>query len=124
METKRHWQDWANMILGAWLFTSPFFGIGSVNSIAAWNGYIFGAIIVLLSATALFLSQIWEDWINMAIGIWLFVSPFVLGFYHQHTVMLNHIDVGVALFGIALWAVAMYTPYASERHEHHIGHTV
>ena len=112
MVTKIRWQEWVNIALGIWLFVSPFFGFGHMSSAAAINAYFFGTVIVLLSASALFFSQIWEEWINMAIGVWLFVAPFVLGFSDMHAVKLNQMDVGVALFGIALWAAAMYPPYS------------
>ena len=123
MVTKKRWQEWVNMALGIWLFTSPFFGFGHVGSAAAWNAYVFGAIIVLLSAGALFFSQIWEEWINMAIGIWLFIAPFVLGFSLMHGVMLNQMDVGAALFFISLWAAVMHPPYEHSRDvEHSLPH--
>ena len=120
MGTKIRWQEWINMALGLWLFVSPFFGFGSVNGAAAVNGYVFGAIIIMLSGAALFLSQVWEEWINMAIGVWLFVAPFVLGFSDMHGVMLNQMDVGLALFGIALWAVAMYPTNAHGEYISHV----
>ena len=118
--TKNRWQEWVNMALGVWLFVSPFFGFGQETAPVAINGYIFGSIIVVLSASALFFSQIWEEWINMAIGIWLFVSPFVLGFSDMHGVMLNQMDVGVTLFGVALWAAAMYPTFAHGEHISHV----
>lgn len=114
VETKFRWQDWVNLILGVWLFIAPFFGIGAVYSAAAVNGYIFGAIIVAFSLYALYTGHVWEEWINMAIGIWLVFAPLALGFYGLHVVMLNHVDVGAALFGIALWATVMHTPYEHE----------
>ena len=120
MGTKIRWQEWINMALGLWLFVSPFFGFGSVNGAAAVNGYVFGAIVIMLSGAALFLSQVWEEWINMAIGVWLFVAPFVLSFSDMHEVMLNHMDVGIALFGVALWAAAMYPLHSRGQHISHV----
>ena len=120
MGTKYRWQEWTNMALGLWLLVSPFFGFGSTNSAAALDGYVFGAIIIVLSGAALFLSQVWEEWINMAIGIWLFVAPFVLGFSGMHEVMLNHMNVGIALFGVALWAATMYPVRSRVQHVSHV----
>ncbi len=31
METKQRWQDWLNLILGIWLLSAPFFGIGAAK---------------------------------------------------------------------------------------------
>ena len=123
MEPKHRWQEWINVALGLWLFVSPFFGFGNDTGAAALNAYIFGVIIMVLSGSALFLSQIWEEWINMAIGIWLFIAPFVLGFSLMHGVMLNQMDVGAALFFISLWAAVMHPPYEHSRDvEHSLPH--
>lgn len=119
MLTKNRWQEWVNMALGLWLFVSPFLGFGHETGAAALNAYIFGVIIVVLSGSALFFSQIWEEWINMAIGIWLFVAPFVLDFSIMHAVELNQMDVGVALFGMALWAAVVHPPYERSRDVEH-----
>ncbi|MFZ5589994.1 MAG: SPW repeat domain-containing protein [Pseudomonadota bacterium] len=68
METKQRWQDWINLILGLWLLVAPFLGVGLHADAAAWNSYIFGAIIALLSAAALGKPQAWEEWTNLVIG--------------------------------------------------------
>lgn len=118
MEAKYRWQEWINVALGLWLFVSPYFGYGTGS--AAMNAYIFGVIIVVLAGSALFFSQIWEEWINMAIGVWLFVAPFVLGYADMRSVMLNHMDVGVALFGVAIWAATMYPLHSHGKHVSHV----
>src|SRR5215831_8518266 len=79
------WQDWLNLLLGAWLFISPWVlgfaqtqaaaGAGATHSLAAPNAWIFGVIVVLLSIAALARTQPWEEWLNLIAGIWLFISP-------------------------------------------------
>lgn len=123
MRTKsihHRFQDVINIALGIWLLVSPFYGFGGVYSVAAWNGYLFGTIIVLLSLMALLSAHVWEEGINMMIGIWLFVAPFVLGFYDQHTVMLNYMNIGAGLFGVSLWAMAMYPLHSHGEHISHV----
>lgn len=104
METKQRWQDWVNLILGVWLFITPFIGMEMVSSAAAWNGYIFGVLVVALSIWALVQPRAWEEWINLVIGVWLILAPFVLGFTTETTAMWNHIVVGVVIGVDALWA--------------------
>jgi general stress protein CsbA len=104
MKGKERWQDWIKLVLGAWLFVAPFFGLGAVTSAAAWNGYAVGAVIIVLSLVALFIGKAWEEWLSMVIGIWLIAAPVALGFFHHHDVMLNHVDVGAAIFLVSLWA--------------------
>jgi len=104
METKRRWQDWINLILGVWLFITPFLGMDALNSMAAWNGYIFGVIVAALSIWALAQPRAWEEWINLVVGVWLILAPFILGFSTNTTAMWNHIVVGVIIGADALWA--------------------
>lgn len=110
METKQRWQDWVNLILGVWLFITPFLGMDTVMSVAAWNGYIFGTIVVVLSIWALAQPRAWEEWINFVIGVWLILAPFILGFSHQTGAMWNHIIVGVIIGVDALWAALTTKP--------------
>ena len=111
METKQRWQDWVNVILGVWLFIAPFFSIVALTSMAAWNGYIFGVIIVALSIVALIQPRAWEEWINLVVGVWLILSPFIMGYTTETTIMWNHIVVGVLVGVDALWAaLSRHTP--------------
>lgn len=105
METKQRWQDWVNLIFGFWLFITPFLvGMAGLSNMLAWNGYIFGVIIAVLSIWALVQPRAWEEWINLLIGIWLIVSPFVLGFSMHTAAMWNFIVVGIIVGADALWA--------------------
>ena len=99
MESKQRWQDWINLLLGLWLCVAPFFGLGMLNDTAAGNSYIFGAIIALLAAAALWRPQSWEEWTNLLIGLWLIAAPFVLGFTTQTAAMWNQIIVGLVVGG-------------------------
>jgi hypothetical protein len=110
MESKQRWQDWVNLALGIWLFVAPFVGLSMLDTTAAWNSYIFGAIIAVLAATALRQPQRWEEWTNLVIGLWLIVAPFVLGFGTQTAAMWNHVVVGIIVGGDALWAALARPP--------------
>ena len=107
MKSKQRWQDWVNLILGIWLFVTPFFGMELISSTAAWNSYIFGVIVVALSIWALAQPRAWEEWINLLVGVWLILAPFVLGFTMEKTAMWNHIIVGVIVGVDALWAAVV-----------------
>lgn len=101
MERNR-WQDWAMLVLGAWLVVSPFWmdAYASVSSVAAWNAYVLGALVIAMSWAALVRPQRWEEWLNLAAGIWLIIAPFLLGFFATESgAAWNQIVVGV-LVGI------------------------
>ena len=105
MERKQRWQDWMSLILGIWLFLSPFFGLG-VTGNAAWNSWIFGAVIAVMSAWALARPQIWEEWVNLAVGVWVLIAPWVLAFTPQTGATWNHIIVGLVVAADAIWVMA------------------
>jgi len=107
------WQDWLNLILGAWLFISPWVlgfantatanGATTTTSLAAGNAWIFGVIVVLLSIAALVRAQPWEEWLNVAAGVWLFISPWVLRYSHTPNALWNALIVGALVFILAVW---------------------
>src|SRR2546429_9845780 len=57
----------------------------------------------------------WQDPINVLLGAWLAVSPWVLGFQDQMAPTANGVVIGLALIAAALGAIFM--PRAWERSE-------
>lgn len=103
MMTKR-WQDWANLLLGLWLFVSPWM-LQYADSTAAWNAYVMGAGIVVFAAFAAYMPRTWEEVINTLLGVWLVVSPFLLGFAGMAGVALHTVVIGVLVMAFAMWAM-------------------
>lgn len=113
--TVGRWQDWFNLILGVWLIAAPFAGIGVTGDAAAWNSYIFGAAVAIFAVAAIARPQLCEERVNLTVGIWLVLAPFVLGFTDQPAPMWNQIIVGLLIGGDALWAAVQW----SGRRTHH-----
>jgi len=108
---KQRWQDWLMLVLGAWVFFSPFWMLSytSRGDAAAWNAYIFGAIAFVLAWAALATRQLWEEWVNLAVGGWLVIAPWVLGFYGAEPgASWNQIILG-ALIGLDALSVVSYS---------------
>jgi hypothetical protein len=103
--TDLSWQDVGNLVLGAWLFISPWILGFSALSTPAINAWVFGAIVALLALAALYAYQKWEEWLSAAIGVWVFVSPWVLGFSYDVNILWNSLIVGALLVILALWSV-------------------
>jgi hypothetical protein len=104
-EPKR-WQDLGNILLGTWLFISPWivdYVLGM--PLAAKNSFILGLAIVVFAAVAIYIPQIWEEWLNMALGAWLILSPWVLGFHVERDIATNNVIVGVSVAALATWAM-------------------
>lgn len=96
-------QDWINLVLGAFLILSPWlFGFAD-QTMAAWNSWIAGIVVAALSVAALVRFAEWEEWVNVAIGIWILVSPWVLGFSGVSAAMWTCVVLGIVIAAMAAW---------------------
>jgi hypothetical protein len=107
--------DVYNLALGAFLFVSPWL-FAFAHGAAAVDARAGGAAIAVVSIAALLLFAEWEEWILLLAGVWMVLSPFVLGF--QHTTAM-HISIGIGLAvsylaALDLWFIH-YGPRVSER---------
>ena len=106
MKEKR-WQDWLNLLIGIWLFISPWvIGFANASQGASWNAWILGVAIVVFSAIAVTLPQAWEEVINILLGIWMVISSWVIG-VASRAVETNAVIVGLLVILFAAWAMAM-----------------
>lgn len=100
---KRRWQDQVILLLGLWLFVSPWV-LGYVpGSDIALNANIAGLVIAALAAFDLYKSYAWAVAVNLLIGLWVAVSPWVAALADRGAMMTNNIIVGVAVIVLALW---------------------
>ncbi|HEX8741182.1 MAG TPA: SPW repeat protein, partial [Casimicrobiaceae bacterium] len=77
---QQRWQDWINLLLGIWLFISPWVvGFEGGQMAASWNAWILGVAIVVFSAIAVSMPQVWEEIINLLLGIWMVISSWIIG---------------------------------------------
>lgn len=112
--SKQHWQDWANAFLGAWIFVSPWAIQHIMASTATpegatvtvmWNLYVVGAAVAILALVALYAFNAWEEWVNVALGLWLFVSPWLLGFSTSAALTWNAVIAGLLVVAFAGWVL-------------------
>jgi hypothetical protein len=111
------WQDAVNLVLGIWLAVSPFALAYADQATPAWNAHVVGIVIVVLAAAAIWAFQAWEEWINAVLGLWLIVSPWVLGFSGLEAPLWNQIVVGLAVGGLALWSAISERPAGGLAHK-------
>jgi hypothetical protein len=104
-----------NVLLGIWLIISTFV-LTAFNNLpnARWNNVIVG-ILVAIFGLARFSSTAPTglSWANLVLGIWLIISPFVLGFAHVVGAMWHNVIVGI-IVGVLGWARAL-TPATAGR---------
>lgn len=111
----RSWQDTVSLILGLWLVVSPW-ALGFTGTpVAMWNAVLFGVLVAIMALMALIEFHDWEEWADMAIGAWLVVSPWVLGFAMTQAVegaanatyaaTWNVIVIGALTLAMAAWSL-------------------
>jgi hypothetical protein len=106
--------DVANLILGAVLLFSPWIFHFDAER-ASENAYIAGIVIAVLAIAALATFAVWEEWLNLIVGLWVLISPRVLGFQGT-TAMTVHVVIGAAvaiLAAIELWLLSQNPPRLS-----------
>lgn len=101
----KRWRDIVNLVLGAWLFISPLVLAAPPIHTVAWNAYLMGAIIVIAAICALAAFQPWEEWLNLVVGVWLLVSPWVMGVPVAGALVWSNVVVGVVVGVLAAWTL-------------------
>lgn len=120
------WWDAANMVIAIWFFISPWvlqFGQNAsvapleqgtpatdVVGAAAWNAWVLGVIVFLVALSAMGRLARGQEWINLLLGIWIFIAPWVLGFAYgpYGWAAGDHWIVGALIFIVsaaALWQI-------------------
>ena len=104
---EKRWQDWLNLLIGIWLFISPWvIGFAGAEYVASWNAWILGIGIVVFSALAVSIPQAWEEVINILLGIWMVISSWVIG-VASRAVETNAVIVGLLVILFAAWAMTL-----------------
>jgi hypothetical protein len=90
------------IIAGLYMLISVW--IGATGTGHAWNGIIFGIVIAVL-ATSRFVGSTgpWASWVNALIGVWLIVSPFIVG-YAGSGWEWNSIILGIIIALLGVWS--------------------
>jgi hypothetical protein len=95
-----------NVLLGIWLLFAPW--VLQFAGVAAANSVVLGFLVLVVAAGSLSvrpINYVW-GWINMLLGIWVFISPWVLGFSVLPNAFWNSLAVGAAIVVFALARMA------------------
>ncbi|MCE3605966.1 SPW repeat protein [Massilia sp. P8910] len=99
----RRWQDQAILLLGLWLFVSPWVLAYPANTPQAMNAWIAGAVIAVLAAFDLYKTYVWAVVVNLLAGVWVAVSPWIPAVADRGPMMNNSLIVGIAVIVLAVW---------------------
>lgn len=90
----RHWEDWANMAIGLALALSPWFAQFADLQDATVSAVLAGLVLLIFAQLALARLEVWEEWVNLVLGLWLVAAPWVLGFGDRPEAAWTHIVLG------------------------------
>jgi SPW repeat len=99
----KHWEDWIGALLGLWLLVSPM-ALQYGAMAAAQNAFLVGFLLIVIEFVELTAFRAWEEWINVVLGAWLVVSPWVLG-GASSTATANLVIVGLLVLALALYEI-------------------
>jgi hypothetical protein len=98
-------QDWINLVLAICLFISPWVVGYVAEPTPAWNAWIVAVLLGALAVGTLTMFAEWEEWANLLLGVWLVVSPWILGFAANANVTWTQMIFGVLVAAASVWAV-------------------
>jgi hypothetical protein len=98
-----HWQDAGNLLLAVWLFVSPWLLNYSQEQLPAWNSFAVAIIVGVFAIAAMLKFAKWEEWVNIAVGVWLIISPWLLGYAATVAATQNHVVIGALVIILAGW---------------------
>ena len=98
----KQWEDWASWAFGIWLCISPWGLQFDLEPVPTRNAVIVGFLIILAEVVTLSIFRPWEEWINVALGAWLVISPWVLGIAST-AAKVNFVVIGLLVVALALY---------------------
>ncbi len=114
---RMRWQDWAAVVLGLWLIAAPWvLGYSDVGA-ATRSGVLAGLGVIALEFADAFRPDPWPELRSFLLGLWIAVSPMLLGFATHTLAMTNTAVVGILIVWLCLSAiVAMRRKESSPSH--------
>ena len=98
-ERRKFGSGWVNILLGIWVIISPFV-LGFESPKGIWNNVTIGAAVGILSILRVTMRQPAWSWVNLFLGVWLVISPFVL--LLGVAAMWNNVALGIIVAALAL----------------------
>jgi len=95
------------VVVGIWEILAPFVLGYSLVPPPTINAVLIGFIITILASIRFFgaFDAAWLSWINAALGVWLILAPFILGY--RDAAMVNDIIVGIIVLMLGTWSALL-----------------
>jgi hypothetical protein len=106
MKKQYSWQDFVSLYLGAWTFLTPWV-IGHPAGAAVIASYVIaGFMISFFAITGLVVFRPWPEYINIVLGVWLLVSPWLLRFASVRSLKASSLLIGALVIICSGFAVS------------------
>ena len=102
LKTDRTWEDGVGLALGLMIGLSPWFYDEPVVPAVLLNSGVIGLAVLVLAQLELVHLRRWEEFAQLACGLWLSASPFIFDYAHQHHLRLWHWVLGPIVSALAL----------------------
>jgi len=109
----KHWQDPVNALIGAALILSPWALGYQAETAAMTNAIVIGLALIAAAMGAIFVPRAWEEWTEGALGLWMIVSPWVLGFSSVQIAVSAAVIAGFAIAVLAVWTLTVDKDYSA-----------
>lgn len=105
-----------NLLAGAWLVLAPFvLGFGTTGGVVEgyWNEMVLGLVVATLALVRVSAPKELPSFsvVNGMLGLWLIVSPFVLGYEGPDALAAVAVDVSAGLVIVVMAAVSAASTY-------------
>ena len=111
MKQLKHWQDAVNAVLGVWLAVSPWALGHAADIVPTANAVIVGLALLAAALGAILVPRAWEEWTEAVLGLWLLVSPWLLGFSANVEARYAAVATGIVIAALAIWTLATDKDY-------------
>ena len=93
------WEDWTTLVIGLWLFASPWI-LRVDDPEAAENFLVVGTLVITFELVTFYTLRVWEEWINIVLGLWLIASSFAISGF---AAVANAVVCGALLLAVSLY---------------------
>lgn len=98
----KSWEDWTVILLGAAVVCSPALDPTMATPVVVLNAILIGFMLIVFAISEFELAERWVERLQFALGLWLLVSPFVLGYMSGGTLHYWHFAFGAAVVAMSM----------------------
>jgi SPW repeat len=103
---KQHWQDGINLLAGFWIFFAPWVVGSHAGALAIGNHTVVGILMILFAITGIAEFRLWKEWVNILLGAWILISPWLLHFSGSTALTWNAVISGAVVIVFGCWALS------------------